>query len=371
MNSKPVIKIGIVAGEKSGDRLGAKIISELKKFNDVELYGVGGPKLENEGLNSIFNFEKLHVMGLIEPLVKINELLGYRKKLIKLFCSNNIDYFIGIDSPDFNISIHKALKIKNLSKNIQVVSPSVWVWRENRVKAIKKYIDLTMCLFNFEDNYYKRNNLPSIHMGHPFKNLFPHKSENVYKRFDLNPDRKYIAVLPGSRKSELQNLLPTFVEFIKLHSKNNINYQYLIPASDQKSLEFIKSVTPKDLPIHIHLNCAREFLSIAEFSVVTSGTATLESAVLGTSPIICYKTNPLNYFIISRMLKTDDVGLPNLLLGSRHFPELIQKKCTAQTILDASKSINTNINIELISKELRNLLIGVSEEECTKAILQL
>ena len=234
---KPIIKVGIVAGEYSGDRLGAKIISGLKKTHDVQLYGVGGPKISQEGLNSIFDFSKLHVMGLIEPLLKFRQLKRLQKKIINLFIKNDIDYFIGIDSPDFNISIHKILKQNKISKNIQVVSPSVWGWRENRIKNIKRYIDLTMCLFNFEHNYYRNKNLPSIHIGHPFSELFKDDPHIIFKKYNLDPQKKYISILPGSRMSEIKNLLPTYIEFIHLHSNKNKDYVYLIPASDQKILK--------------------------------------------------------------------------------------------------------------------------------------
>ena len=152
MDLKPIIKVGIVAGEHSGDRLGAKIINSIALTHEVKLYGVGGPKLINQGLEPLFDFNKLHVMGLIEPLLNIRELIRLRKQLINLFIEKDIDYFLGVDSPDFNISIHKAMKNQKTCKNIQIVSPSVWGWRENRIKSIKKYVDLTACLFNFEDD---------------------------------------------------------------------------------------------------------------------------------------------------------------------------------------------------------------------------
>ena len=367
---KPIIKVGIVAGEYSGDRLGAKIISGLKKTHDVQLYGVGGPKISQEGLKSIFDFSNLHVMGLIEPLLKFRQLKRLQKKLIDLFITNDIDYFIGIDSPDFNISIHKTLKQKKICKNIQVVSPSVWGWRENRVKNIKRYIDLTMCLFNFEHNYYKNKNLPSIHIGHPFSELHKDDSHAVYEKYNLDSQKKYISILPGSRISEIKNLLPTYIEFINIHSSKNLDYEYLIPASDQRTLETIDNIVPKSLPVKISIDSAREFLSISNHSVVTSGTASLEAAILGACPVICYKTSPINYFIISRMLKIDDVGLPNLLLGSRKFPELIQKKCNPKTIFNALESINSE-HLNSLSDELRSLLVGSDEIEYIKAILEL
>ena len=369
MNSlKPIIKVGIVAGEYSGDRLGSKIISALKKTHNVELYGVGGPKIIKEGLTSIFNFEKLHLMGLIEPLINYIELKKLRKQLINLFTKNKIDYFIGIDSPDFNIGIHKALKNIGISKNIQVVSPSGWGLKEGRIKHIKNFIDLTMCLFNFEHNFYKKKEMPSIHIGHPFCDLYPSKKEDVFQKYSLNPHKQFVSILPGSRKSEIKDLLPTYIDFINLHFKDNINCEYLIPASDLKIKELITSYLPSYLPIRVEINSARDFLSISEFSVVTSGTATLESAILGVFPIICYKTNPLNFFIISRMLKVDDVGLPNLLLDSRKFPELIQKNCNPKSILNASK--NTN-NMQPVSAQLRELLAGTKEEDYIKKILEL
>ena len=367
---KPIIKVGIVAGEYSGDRLGAKIISGLKKTHDVQLYGVGGPKISQEGLNSIFDFSKLHVMGLIEPLLKFRQLKRLQKKIINLFIKNDIDYFIGIDSPDFNISIHKILKQKKISKNIQVVSPSVWGWRENRIKNIKRYIDLTMCLFNFEHNYYRNKNLPSIHIGHPFSELFKDDPHIIFKKYNLDPQKKYISILPGSRISEIKNLLPTYIEFIHLHSNKNKDYVYLIPASDQKIFETIDNLFPKSLPVKISIDSAKDFLSISDRSIVTSGTATLEAAILGASPIICYRTSPINYFIISRMLKIDDVGLPNLLLGSRKFPELIQKECTPQEILKTIESTDFHY-LNSLSEQLRTLLIGSEETEHTNAILKL
>ena len=154
MSNKQDIKIGIVIGEHSGDILGSKIIESLKKEFNVHLVGVGGPLTEKHGLKSIFNFKDLHIMGLIEPLLNIRKLLNHRKSIIKTFEKEKIDFFIGVDSPDFNIPIHKALKKDSSVKTIQLVSPSVWGWRQGRLKNIKKYIDLTLCLFKFEHDFY-------------------------------------------------------------------------------------------------------------------------------------------------------------------------------------------------------------------------
>ena len=340
---KPIIKVGIVAGEYSGDRLGAKIISGLKKTHHVELYGVGGPKIIQEGLSSIFDFSKLHVMGLIEPLIKYRQLRQLQKKLINLFIENDIDYFIGIDSPDFNISIHKILKQKDISKNIQVVSPSVWGWREGRIKNIKRYIDLTMCLFKFECNFYDQKNMQSFFLGHPFSQLKPGKIHEAISKYGLDSSNSFISILPGSRESEISQLMPVYVEAAKKLSEMNPNAFFLVPAANKKLAEMIESTKGmKDIPHIIAVDAAQDFLTLSPISIVTSGTASLEASVLGSVPIICYKTNFFNYAILSRLVKTPFVGLPNLLLQAHVFPELIQNDLTPDSIVNSFLKISSD-----------------------------
>ena len=340
---KPIIKVGVVAGEYSGDRLGAKIISGLKKTHHVELYGVGGPKIIQEGLNSIFDFSKLHVMGLIEPLIKYRQLRQLQKKLINLFIENDIDYFIGIDSPDFNISIHKILKQKDISKNIQVVSPSVWGWREGRIKNIKRYIDLTMCLFKFECNFYDQKNMQSFFLGHPFSQLKPGKIHEAISKYGLDSSNSFISILPGSRESEISQLMPVYVEAAKKLSEMNPNAFFLVPAANKKLAEMIESTKGiKDIPHIIAVDAAQDFLTLSPISIVTSGTASLEASVLGSVPIICYKTNFFKYAILSRLVKTPFVGLPNLLLQAHVFPELIQNDLTPDSIVNSFLKISSD-----------------------------
>ena len=227
-----------------------------------------------------------------------------------------------------------------------------------------------MCLFNFEHDYYKNKNLPSIHIGHPFSKLFKQDSQLVYKKYHLDSSKNIFQYFQEAESLRLKIYFPTYIEFINIHSNKNEDYEYLIPASDQKIFETIDNLVPKSLPVKISIDSAKDFLSISNCSVVTSGTATLEAAILGASPIICYRTNPINYFIISRMLKIDDVGLPNLLLGSRKFPELIQKKCNPKEILMAIES-NDFHHLNSLSEQLRTLLIGSEETEHINAILKL
>lgn len=370
MSKKDVLNIGIVCGEHSGDRLGAGLIEELKKHYDVNLYGVGGPKLENLGLKSSFHYSEINIMGLLDPLLSIFKLTRLRKNLINLFIKNNINLFIGIDSPDFNMGIHKALKKKCLNKNIQVVSPSVWGWRQGRVKSIQAYIDLTLCLFNFEHNYYKKVGHNSFHLGHPFFNLNKENKEKIFKKYNLNSSKKFLSVLPGSRKSEVTNMMPVYADFIKKHYGKFRDYFYLIPVADKELLPIInKHFDGEDLPIMIAEQSMKDFLSISSLSIVTSGTATLEASILESPPIICYKTNTFNYSIISRMLKIDNVGLPNLLLGKRHYIELIQNECNVENLIDAVKATEDLIPYSSeYASMIRELLKGNGYSEAIKAI---
>ena len=368
MQTKKTLRVGIVVGEHSGDLLGSELIKSLKNDNDIELYGIGGPKLSDLGLNSEFDFKKINVMGLIEPIKNFRELNKLRNKLISLFKDKNIDYFIGVDSPDFNITIHKELKKNGLTKNIQLVSPSVWVWRQGRIKHIRNFVDLTICLFNFEHEFYQKENLQSIHLGHPFAELKKENTEVVFNKYNLNSHKRYVSILPGSRKSEIKNLLPTYIGFIKEHSKMYSNYEYLIPAVDELSMHDIKSIIPSSLPIHVHKGCSKDFMSVSDYSIVTSGTATLEAAVLGCNPIICYKTSFINYSIISRMLKIDNVGLPNLLMGSRVFPELIQGDCNVQNLMKEAEKMQKAFSQNSYTSILRELLLGKGFKETAKKI---
>ena len=333
--TKERLKVGIIAAEHSGDRLGAKIITSLQEIFEIDLYGLGGPEVNANPIvtpNGI-DYHDLHVMGLIDPLIKLPKILLNRRKLLKLFISNNIDIFIGVDSPDFNIFFHKKLKSNNV-KTIQIVSPSVWGWRENRIRSIEAYIDLTMCLFKFECDFYSKKNMQSFFLGHPFSQLKPNNFEDIIKSHSLEASKNFISILPGSRASEISELMPVYIAAAKKLLNQDPNAYFLIPAANKKLAIIIESIKGiNEIPYKLSLNSAQDFLSISPISIVTSGTATLEAAVLGSSPIICYKTNKLNYAILSRLISTPFVGLPNLLLQKPIFPELIQYDLTPDSIV--------------------------------------
>ena len=373
MSQERSLNIGVVCGEHSGDRLGSDLIKEIKKHVDINLYGVGGPRLEELGVRSEFDFSEINIMGLVEPLANFRRLNNLRNSLIKLFINNKIDYFIGIDSPDFNMGIHKALKKNHDNKNIQVVSPSVWGWRQNRIKPIQANIDLTLCLFNFEDEFYKGVNHKSLHLGHSFSELYKVDKYSVIKKYQLNENKKFVSIIPGSRKSEIHYMLPTYIEFIKEHSKENKEYVYLLPVADRKLMKQIQeSFSKLNLPVIIKEEAMQDFLSISDISIVTSGTATLESAILECSPIICYKTGFINYSIISRMLKVENIGLPNLLLGKRYFTELLQNNCTQETIRRSFKeTLPLVTDSKDVAESLRKALRGIGFSRAAKEIVSI
>jgi lipid-A-disaccharide synthase len=333
--SRKKLKVGIIAAEHSGDRLGANLITSMKDLYEVELFGLGGPEVAKLGISSPhnLNYQDLQVMGLIDPLLNLRKLLIIRKKLFKLFLQKEIDIFIGVDSPDFNMFFHKKLK-KIQVKTIQVVSPSVWGWRENRIHAIGSHIDLTMCLFRFEHEYYLEKNINSFFLGHPFSLLQPSSLAHVLDQYKLDSSKNFISMMPGSRKSEILQMMPTFADAAQKIHDANPNTFFLIPAANDELAALIQpmlDVSGLDYKL-ASSSAARDFLSISKVSIVTSGTASLEAAALGSLPIICYKTTVLNYAILSRMIKTPFIGLPNLLLQKHLFPELVQHELTADAI---------------------------------------
>lgn len=340
---KDSIKIGIVAGEHSGDILGENLLKALKKIKNIEIFGVGGPKMEGQGLKSTFNFNNINIMGLVDPILNYSKIMSYKNDLCNLFVNEKIDIFIGIDSPDFNMRIQKQLKKISNIKTVQLVTPSIWAWRKGRLKNIKKYTDLSISLFKFEHDFYKKSGLNNILLGHHFSELKPNSTSDILKKFNLDKEKKFITIMPGSRKSEIRNMMPTYIEFMQLYDDLNENVHFLIPAVNHDDLEHINSYL-NDLNIMCtsEVNAANDFLSLSEFSIVTSGTASLQSCVLGSHPIICYKTSFFNYFIISRMIQTKIIGLPNLLLSQKFFPELVQTACTPQNILLEAQKLKIN-----------------------------
>ena len=375
MSSKK-LKIGIIAAEHSGDRLGANLIKALKNLDEVEVevFGLGGPEVSSLGISTPngMKYQDLQVMGLVDPLLKLPKLLSIRKKLTALFLKQKIDIFIGVDSPDFNMYFHKKLNGLGI-KTIQVVSPSVWGWRENRIKAISSYIDLTMCLFQFEHDYYLNKEMNSFFLGHPFSQLKSSVSRDVLEKYKLNGSQEFICILPGSRKSEILHMMPIFIQAAERIFASNPNTFFLIPAASDELKALIQNTLDQtSINYQLTSSTAKDYLSISKIAIVTSGTASLEAAVLGSLPIICYKTNPFNYAVLSRMIKTPFIGLPNLLLQKPLFPELVQHELTPEAIVHHYQNLSLDpLQYQSQLEQMNATMHGEGFEKAARLLLSL
>ena len=344
------IKIALVAGEESGDQLGASLIKDLKRiFPSSSFIGVGGRKMQEEGLNSFFEMKKISVMGILEPLMKISELLNLRKELKEYLSVEAPDIFIGIDSPDFNLSISKHLKRQEI-KTVQYVSPSIWAWRKGRIKTIEKSVDRVLTLFPFELLAYSESPVEASFVGHPLAHKIPidlNKVELRNKKFHLDKE-KMIALLPGSRKSEVKMIGEILLKTASLIKDSDEDTKFFMPLADIRHKELIPNW--EDYPwVTFSEKNAQDVLSASHLGIVTSGTASLEAALFKTPAIVVYKTSWINYLLVKPLLRIKQFSLPNLLAGSAILPELLQYEVTDKNLFKAYKDLKNNNSNNLLA----------------------
>lgn len=327
------MRIMLVAGEISGDNLGSSLISSLKKiYPNATFEGIGGSQMIRAGLHSLYSMDILSVMGLVEVLKKLPKIVKLRKNILKHCKTSPPDIYIGIDAPDFNLPIE--LKLKKIGiKTIHYVSPSIWAWRIGRIKKIKKATDIVFSILPFEENFYKKNNHKAIFVGHPMANKIP-LIENDYtirSEFQINLDKKVIAVLPGSRAQEIIRMLPVFLKSLSQLRKKGYQFDILLPVADQNLHRQIYQyeLLIKQLDIQIIDGNSGNVLQACDFALITSGTATLEAMLYKKPMVIGYKVNSLTAIIMKQLLTTKFVGLPNILAGESIVPELLQENFTS------------------------------------------
>ena len=353
------IKIAIVAGEKSGDELGGPLMESLKThFQDITFIGIGGEKMQAQGLLPLFPMDKISVMGIIEPLLKLKELLSLRKDLKNFFLKEKPDIFIGVDSPDFNLPLSKFLKKELGLKTVQYVSPSVWAWRKGRIKSIEKSVDSVITLFPFEEGAYKNSNVRICYVGHPIAYRLNQDQDELIKR----KEPKSIALLPGSRKSEISFLADEMIRVAKELRRSDESYKFYMPLSEKKHLDLINE--PLDDLVKVSFNNSQAVLSNCEIGIITSGTATLEASLLRTPCVTLYKTGWLSFRLIKPLLMIDNFSLPNLLAGRQLLPELLQDEVNVENIINAIQKIRLE-GLDYYYKEFHaiheNLKAGSSE----------
>lgn len=343
MSQQP-LKIAIVAGEKSGDILAANLIQTLtQRLNQagyqVSFEGVAGPLMQAQGCKTLFDMEELAVMGLVEVLGRLPRLLSIRKQLKQHWLKNPPDLMIGVDAPDFNLSLEKYLK-QNGIKTVHYVSPSIWAWRQKRVFKVKAATDLVLALLPFEKAFYDKYQVPCRFVGHTLADQIPMQTDNLaaQKALGLSPDSEYIAVLPGSRKSEVELLSPVFSQACQLLQQKYPKLKFISACVNEKRKAELQSAFAEFAPqvdIQYFDNQSRDVMAASKAIMIASGTATLEAALIKKPMVACYKFKPLSYFIFKRMVKIKYFSLPNLVANKAVIPELLQDELTAETLLAA------------------------------------
>ncbi|WP_415882442.1 lipid-A-disaccharide synthase [Neptuniibacter sp. QD72_48] len=331
------LRVGIVAGEASGDILGSGLIKALKKrYPDLTVEGIGGELMIAQGCHSHYPLERLSVMGLVEVLGRLPELLGIRKKLIRHFIDNPPDLFIGVDAPDFTLKMEGELKAAGIP-TVHYVSPSVWAWKQKRIYKIKRTTDLVLSLFPFEAKHYAPTQQRVAFVGHPLADSIPF-SVNVVeskKKFAVKPGEKIIALLPGSRGSELKYLAEPFLDTARWLSERLENVRFVIPAANETRHDQLHQLIVEkysDLNIQLVMKHSRDVMAIADSILIASGTATLEATILQKPMVVAYKMAPLTYAIYSRMVKSKFISLPNLLADEALVPEILQDQVKPEVL---------------------------------------
>lgn len=331
------MKIGIVAGEASGDLLGAKLIQALREKNPaISFEGVAGPAMQAAGCHNLFDIERLSVMGLIEPLKRLPDLIKLRRDLYQHFTTHRPDLFIGIDAPDFNLGLELKLRQTGIPV-VHYVSPSVWAWRQGRIHKIKKAVNLMLTLFPFEAAFYEKHHVPVHYVGHPLAEQIPLVPDTKSARhaLGLELESPYVALLPGSRKQEIRYLAETMLLAAKRIAKERPNTKFITSHINEDRAkafaDYMKQHAP-DLPLRFFIQRTHEVMAAADVVIVTSGTATLETMLYKKPMVIVYKMSGITYQLAKWLVKLPHIGLPNLLANERLVPELIQHQASPEAI---------------------------------------
>ena len=370
------LRIALVAGEESGDILGAGLMSALMASqNQMEFIGVGGKRMQALGLNSLYPMDRLSVMGLWEPLKRLPELLGLRKKLIKEFAKQKVDLFVGIDAPDFNLGIAHKLHRRGI-KTAHYVSPSVWAWRQGRVKTMRKSLDMMLTLLPFEASFYEKHRVPVTFVGHPLASQIqsqPHKDQ-ARERLGISCSGPLVALLPGSRSSEVKHLLPVYLQVAEILSHKISGIRFAIAAANQRREDQIREIA-KQSSIPVYSEQTLDLIEASDIVLAASGTTTLEVMLVNRPMVITYKTDTLSWHLISRMLRVKWVGLPNLIAAEELVLELLQDQATAgrmaQKLADLLQNADTRQALSERFEQLGDSIRLPSNERAASALLNL
>lgn len=331
---KRPLTVAIVAGELSGDLLGRGLMDAIRaRHPDARFIGIGGPQMIAAGFDSWYPMERLAVMGLFEVLGRLFELLGIRSDVARRLIADQPDVFVGIDAPDFNLGLELKLREAGV-KTVHYVSPSVWAWRQGRVKKIRRAVDHMLTLLPFEAAFYEKHEVPVTFVGHPLADIVPLEDQRAAarKQFALSDDDVVLAMLPGSRGGEVARLLPLFLEALQLLRQKRPHLKCLLPAATPErraQIETLLATLPNAPAVTLIDGEARSVMAAGDVILVASGTATLEGLLAKRPMVAAYKFNALTGAIIVSLLQSKWFTLPNLLAGERLIPELRQEEVTA------------------------------------------
>jgi lipid-A-disaccharide synthase len=341
-------RVGMVAGEASGDLLGSLLIRALRDAGlDVDCYGIAGPKMQAQGARSLFPMETLSVSGYVEVLPNLAKLLAIRNQLRARLLHDRPKLFIGIDAPDFNFTLETKLKRAGIP-TVHFISPSIWAWRRDRIKKIRRAVSHMLLIFPFEEAIYREEGIPATYVGHPLAHALPEKPERLPARakLELEADGTYFALLPGSRQKEVMRLADLYLETAKRLFAERPDVRFLVPLATGETRDLFEQAIERaeawDLPIRILFGHAHDALQAADGALVASGTATLEAALLGCPHVITYKVSWLTYQIMKRKAYLPWVGLPNILAGRDLVPELLQDKANPEALAAACLRLLTD-----------------------------
>ena len=325
------MRLAMVAGEASGDLLAGLLLHGLRqRWPALDAQGIGGPKMAAEGFRAWWPHERLAVRGYVEVLRHYRELLGIRKALAARLLAAPPEAFIGVDAPDFNLELETQLKARGI-RTIHFVSPSIWAWRGRRIERIGRAVDLMLCLFPFEPALYARRGIAASYVGHPLADAIPVEPPRAAARaaLGLADDAQLVALLPGSRRSEIEYIAPLFVAAAALMRRQRPRLAFVLPVVPglRGLLEPLLAAEPA-AQIRLLDGRSHEALAACDATLIASGTATLEAALFKRPMVIAYRMNPLSWQMMKRMRYQPWVGLPNILLEDFAVPELIQADAT-------------------------------------------
>ena len=376
-----MMHIGMVAGEASGDRLGAELIAALcRQYPGLRCTGIGGPRMQAAGFQTLAPMERLSVMGLLEPLGRLPQLLALRRRLVRHFLSVRPALYLGIDAPDFNLGLAARLRARGIPA-AHCVSPSVWAWRRGRVRSIARAVDRMLTLFPFEAEFYREHKIPVSCIGHPLVGqLYPPASRSTLRReLGLPVSCALIALLPGSRASEVRHHARLFLRAAAWCQAHQPDLCFVVPAANPSLYSRLQGLMG-ELPaggkagntaVRVVEGQADRVLGAADAALVVSGTATLEAMLLGCPMAVAFRTDFLSHAIVSRMLHTPWVALPNLLAGRQLVPEFLQRAATPAALGSALLSLLEKGRASAMRTEFEELRKALPGDTAARAVAAL